>query len=66
MGTVCTVNITIDDKMAEPVYFYYKLTNYYQNHRRYVKSRNDAQLRGEHVSYSDVSVSYHSSFLLQY
>jgi hypothetical protein len=25
---------------------YYKLENYYQNHRRYVKSRNDDQLRG--------------------
>ena len=25
---------------------YYGLTNFYQNHRRYVKSRNDNQLRG--------------------
>ncbi|KNC50358.1 uncharacterized protein AMSG_12017 [Thecamonas trahens ATCC 50062] len=33
--------------MKAPVYVYYELTNYYQNHRRYVKSRNDAQLRGE-------------------
>ena len=31
---------------------YYSLTNYYQNHRRYVKSRDDWQLRGEDVSYS--------------
>jgi hypothetical protein len=33
--------------MAAPVYFYYKLTNFYQNHRRYVKSRSDPQLRGD-------------------
>lgn len=26
---------------------YYGLTNYYQNHRRYVKSRDDDQLLGE-------------------
>lgn len=25
---------------------YYGLTNFYQNHRRYVKSRDDNQLRG--------------------
>jgi len=35
-----------------PVFMYYSLTNYYQNHRRYVKSRDDYQLRGEDVGYS--------------
>ena len=29
------------------VYFYYGLINYYQNHRRYVKSRDDNQLLGK-------------------
>jgi len=39
-----------------PVYVYYRLENFYQNHRRYVKSRNDAQLRGQEVlSQSDLS-----------
>lgn len=33
--------------MAAPVYFYYQLANFYQNHRRYVKSRSDGQLRGD-------------------
>jgi hypothetical protein len=34
---------------------YYRLENYYQNHRRYVKSRNDQQLRGNVVkSYSSL------------
>lgn len=28
------------------VYMYYGLSNYYQNHRRYVKSRDDNQLLG--------------------
>jgi len=30
-----------------PVYMYYGLTNFYQNHRRYVKSRDDKQLYGQ-------------------
>ena len=38
------VNIT--DDMKPPIYVYYKLTNFYQNHRRYVKSRSDTELRG--------------------
>ena len=29
------------------VFLYYKLTNFYQNHRRYVKSRDDNQLAGK-------------------
>merc|ERR1719446_120824 len=32
--------------MKAPVYMYYKLSDFYQNHRRYVKSRMDTQLRG--------------------
>ncbi|EDV92215.1 GH24164 [Drosophila grimshawi] len=35
--------------MQGDVYMYYGLTNYYQNHRRYVKSRDDEQLLG-HLS----------------
>ena len=42
----CTISIEVDKKMTAPVYMYYKLTNFYQNHRRYVKSRDDPQLRG--------------------
>ena len=30
-----------------PVYFYYYLENFFQNHRRYVKSRNDQQYLGK-------------------
>jgi len=38
--------------MKAPVYFYYKLENFYQNHRRYVKSRSDTQLLGQIVTSS--------------
>jgi hypothetical protein len=32
--------------MKAPVYVYYQMDNFFQNHRRYVKSRSDAQLLG--------------------
>jgi hypothetical protein len=42
---ICTRNLTITKEMKQPIFVYYQLDNFYQNHRRYVKSRNDAQLR---------------------
>lgn len=33
--------------MVAPIYVYYQLDNFYQNHRRYVKSRDYKQLMGE-------------------
>jgi|ERR1711916_35173 len=51
----CTVTIDVKEKMSKPVYFYYKLTNFYQNHRRYVRSRSDDQLRGStDISFKDL------------
>ncbi|KAI4307711.1 hypothetical protein L6164_030868 [Bauhinia variegata] len=41
----CIRKLTIRKQMKAPVYVYYQLDNFYQNHRRYVKSRNDNQLR---------------------
>jgi len=42
----CSISLTVTEDMSPPIYMYYKLTDFYQNHRRYVKSRSDAQLRG--------------------
>ncbi len=42
----CTITINVTKDMSPPVYVYYELDNFYQNHRRYVKSRSDAQLKG--------------------
>jgi hypothetical protein len=45
-GFNCTISIHVKETMSPPVYVYYELDNFYQNHRRYVKSRSDAQLKG--------------------
>lgn len=42
----CTITLTIDTDIPGPVYVYYQISNMYQNHRRYVRSRSDTQLAG--------------------
>ncbi|XP_005188293.1 cell cycle control protein 50A [Musca domestica] len=42
----CEITFTLDKDFVGNVYMYYGLSNYYQNHRRYVKSRDDDQLLG--------------------
>ncbi|KPJ21194.1 Cell cycle control protein 50A [Papilio machaon] len=44
---ICQINFNLTEDFKRDVYFYYGLSNYYQNHRRYVKSRDDSQLRGQ-------------------
>ncbi|XP_077221243.1 ALA-interacting subunit 1-like [Tasmannia lanceolata] len=41
----CTRTLIVPKNMKSPVYVYYELYNFYQNHRRYVKSRSDKQLQ---------------------
>ncbi|MBA0865678.1 hypothetical protein Goshw_014405 [Gossypium schwendimanii] len=47
-------NDKVKKRMKKPIYVYYQLDNFYQNHRRYVKSRSDSQLK-ENSSWDDVS-----------
>ena len=42
----CEVPFELEEDWESPVYLYYGLTNFYQNHRRYVKSRDEKQLLG--------------------
>ncbi|GMH42768.1 hypothetical protein BSKO_10687 [Bryopsis sp. KO-2023] len=53
-GLNCSVTVFVEKSMSSPVYLYYELENFYQNHRRYVKSRSDEQLIGENPSSSDL------------
>lgn len=55
-GKKCFVNFTISEDVDGPLYVYYNLKNYYQNHRRYVKSRSALQLEGTNLAESAVSL----------
>lgn len=46
----CSLNFTVDSTFEKNVYLYYGLDNFYQNHRRYVKSRDDKQLLGKDIT----------------
>lgn len=43
---VCKLNFTIDFFLKGPVFFYYGLSNYFQNYRKYSVSKDDDQLSG--------------------
>lgn len=52
---VCTVKFDVLNDINGPIYLYYKLTNFHQNHRKYVGSYDWNQLRGQAVSKSALS-----------
>jgi len=45
-GRNCTLTITVTEEMKAPVLIHYELSHFYQNHRLYVTSRDDEQLKG--------------------
>lgn len=49
----CTVQFKVDQTVKAPVYLYYRLSNFYQNHRRYVKSLSAKQLKGDAIYNKD-------------
>jgi hypothetical protein len=51
----CYIQFDVVSDLAAPVFQYYKLTNYYQNNRRYVQSLDTSQLQGDYVSASTLS-----------
>ncbi|XP_046872934.1 cell cycle control protein 50A-like [Hypomesus transpacificus] len=51
----CSVHFNLSQPFESNVFMYYGLSNFYQNHRRYVKSRDDSQLNGNKKSLQDPS-----------
>lgn len=52
---VCHVQFNLPHNIKPPIYLYYKLTSFYQNHRKYVESFDLEQLKGEAVSADDIA-----------
>jgi len=51
----CYLQFELPADLESSVFLYYKLTNFYQNHRRYVKSLDTDQLRGKNVSFGTLN-----------
>ena len=50
----CLVQFDIPFNLSSTVLLYYKLTNFFQNHRRYVQSYDPKQLKGENRTFNDL------------
>lgn len=46
----CQLDFTVPETMVGPIYMYYRLTNFYQNHRQYIKNYDSTQLSGKTVA----------------
>lgn len=51
----CVVQFDVPYDLEHTVLLYYKMTNFFQNHRRYVKSIDSNQLKGDYVSPSTLN-----------
>ncbi|KAA6409674.1 MAG: LEM3 CDC50 family [Lasallia pustulata] len=54
-SSICSLQFTVPNNIGPPVLLYYRLTNFYQNHRRYVKSLDSNQLSGDAVPVSTIT-----------
>lgn len=43
----CHIQFEVPSDMGPPVFMFYRLSNFYQNHRRYVQSFNENQINGK-------------------
>jgi len=47
---ICEIDFNIKKNIEPPIYIYYQLENFYQNHRRYFKSKSIKQLKGKEIT----------------
>lgn len=50
----CYIQFNLPKDIKPPIYSYYRLTNFYQNHRKYVESYDLEQLKGIAVTKGDI------------
>ena len=53
LGQICNKQLTLEDDIDSPVFVYYQLNGFFQNSRRYVKSKETDQLTGDDISVHD-------------
>jgi hypothetical protein len=53
----CTIDFTVPNTMNGPIFMYYRLTNFFQNHRQYIKNFDATQLQGDVVASSTLHTS---------
>ena len=53
----CNITIEIEQDMKRTIMIYYQLNGFYQNHRRYVKSKSDVQLNGKTMTLEEMKKS---------
>lgn len=51
----CLIQVTLFETFKAPVYIYYELNNFYQNHRKFINSYSIKQLKGELLSTDDIN-----------
>ncbi|KAK9865052.1 hypothetical protein WJX84_006265 [Apatococcus fuscideae] len=54
-GSACSITLDIPKAMKAPIFIYYEMDNFFQNHRRFVKSTSNSQLRGNVVAASGIA-----------
>ena len=50
----CIITLNIENTMKPKIMIYYQLNGFYQNHRRYVKSKSDEQLHGKEFTLEEM------------
>lgn len=53
-SNVCSIQFSVPSDIPAPVFMYYRLTNFFQNNRRYVKSFDSSQLLGNYKTVSNL------------
>ena len=54
IGNECKIDFHIEETMEKNVFVYYRLKNFYQNHRRYIKSKSHKQLKGNILTEKEI------------
>ena len=54
VGQLCRIDFKVEEEMEKNVFVYYRLKNFYQNHRRYIKSKSIKQLKGNFLTENDI------------